>query len=306
MILLSVALFAFFAVMSNGISLKPKNLVNIVSAMSISAFLTTGITMLMISGRLDLSTGANGTLCGMVLAFIMRAGMPLVPALLIALGVGAFIGLINAFLVNELRIAPFIATLATSSIATGCVYILADKKIVEVTSPVLIGYGKHILSNYIPVCSLIAFIFMIIAGVILHRTTFGRKIYMVGGNPQAAMLSGINPKKMSYTLFIICGIFAAMAGITFVSRMQSANLQGISAARFQGITAAVLGGIAFGGGTGGMAGAFIGLLVLNTFSNGMNIIGISPNWQNVAQGLLLIFALTMDYFQKKSSLKSVA
>lgn len=282
---------------------NPKNLINIINALPISIFLTTGITLLMISGKLDLSTGANGTLCAMVVAYFLRGSMPLIPALLIAMVVGSLIGLINAALVNELRVAPFIGTLATSSIATGLVYFIANKKTIDVVHPIMKYYGKQMLFGYVPVSALIAGVLMVIAGVVLHKTNFGRKIYLVGGNPQAAMLSGINPKKISYILFILCGLFSAFAGITFAARQQTANMQGISAARFQGITAAVLGGIAFGGGTGGMAGAFVGLVILNMFSNGLTVIGLSPYLQSVATGLLLIFALTLDFLQKKQSEK---
>ncbi len=315
MILLLLAQFVVFAILSTpnksiaevfsggSLFLRPKNLVNIINALPISAFLTTGITLLMISGRLDLSTGANGTLCAMITAYLLRAGMPLVPTLLIAMIVGVLLGFINAALVNELRVAPFIGTLATSSIATGLVYFIANKKTIDVVHPIMRAYGKTVLWGFVPVSALIAIAIMVIAGIVLHKTNFGRKIYLVGGNPQAAMLTGINPRKTSYTLFMLCGLFASFAGITFAARQQSANMMGITQARFQGITAAVLGGIAFGGGTGGMAGAFVGLLILNTFSNGLTVVGLSPYLQNVASGLLLIFALTLDFFQKKQSEK---
>ena len=303
MLLLFIILLVVFTVMSDGIMLNPRNLINILSAMAISTYLATGISMLMISGRLDLSTGANGTLCGMFIAYILRAGMPFLPALLIVLLLGGIIGLINAALVNELNMAPFIATLATSSIATGFVYLVANRRFIEVTNPVMRTYGNYMVFGYIPISIIFAFAFMIIVGIILHNTTFGRRIYLVGGNAQASMLSGINPKRMSYILFIVCGLFSSAAGITLSARMQNATIQGLVQQRFQGITAAVLGGISFGGGSGGMAGCFVGLLVLNTFSNGMTVMGISPYYRDVATGLLLVFALMLDYVQKKQSEK---
>jgi len=306
MILLFILLFVLFAILSNGLILNPMNIVNILNSMALTTFLTTGVAMLMISGDLDLSTGANGTLCGMFLAYALQHGMALVPALIITLVIGSLIGLLNGALTNGLKMPSFIATLATSSVATGLVYWIANKKMIDVTNPFLKSYGKDMLFTYIPLSALVAFVLMVIAGIALHKSSYGRKIYLVGGNKQAAMLSGINPKKISYSLFILCGFFSSVAGITFVSRMQSANMQGIIAARFQGITAAVLGGISFGGGSGGMAGAFVGLLVLNTFSNGMTVMGVSPYWQNAATGVLLILALTLDFFQSKQSMKVVA
>jgi len=303
MIMLFIGLLIIFSILSKGIMLNPRNLINILSAMAISAFLATAISMLMISGKLDLSTGANGTLCGMLIAYLLRGGLAFWPALLAALVMGAVVGLLNAALVNELNMAPFIATLATSSVATGFVYLIANKKNIDVTNSILTNYGRYMVFGYIPISIVFAFAFMIIVGIILHNTTFGRKIYLVGGNAQAAMLSGINSKRISYVLFIICGVFSAMAGVTLTARMSSANIQGLVAQRFQGITAAVLGGISFGGGSGGMAGCFVGLLVLNTFSNGMTVMGISPYYQHVATGALLLFALTLDFLQKKQSEK---
>jgi ribose/xylose/arabinose/galactoside ABC-type transport system permease subunit len=307
MLFLFVVMFVVFSLLSNGLFIKTKNLMQIVNAMPLSIFLTTGITMLMISGRLDFSTGANGTLCSIVISYILRAGLPLVPSVFIALVVGVLIGFINAVLVNELRMAAFIATLATSYVATGLVYLIANKNTIDLLNPTLKALGKNmIFGGYVPISALFALGFMIIAGIILHRTRFGRKIYLIGGNPQAATLSGINAKMMSYALFMICGLFSGMAGIMFVARQSSANMLGITGARYQGITAAVLGGIAFGGGSGGMAGAFVGLLVLNTFSNGLNVVGLNPYMTNIATGLLLILALALDYFQKKQSMKVIA
>jgi len=307
LLILQLVVFAILATPNRSIAevlagssfmLRPRNLVNIINALPITAFLTTGITMLMISGKIDLSMGANGTLCSIVVAYFLRDGMALVPAILIALAVGVLVGFINAVLVNELRVAPFIGTLATSLIATGLVFLIADRRTIDVVHPVMRDFGRVILWDYVPISSLVSIVLMLIAGIVLHKTHFGRKIYLVGGNAQASMLSGINHKKISYILFMVCGLFSGFAGVTFAARQQSANMIGLAPARFQGITAAVLGGIAFGGGTGGMAGAFVGLLVLATFGNGLAVIGFNPHLQNLATGLLLVFALTLDYFQQ--------
>jgi len=311
MLLLFFVILVIFAILSEGRSLDPRNLMNILNMMAVSAFLTQGVALLMISGKLDLSTGANGTLCGMFLAFVLREGVPLFPAILLALLVGAIFGLVNAALVNELNMAPFIATLATSLIGTGFVIMIAQNRIIHIRDTTMHWFGSHMLFGFgnfpgIPVSALLAFLLMAVIGVLLHMTKFGRQIYLVGGNPQASMLCGINPKKMSYILFVICGLFSSAAGITLVARLQSANMQGLVAQRFQGITAAVLGGIVLGGGTGGMLGAFVGLLVLNTFSNGMTVMGAGPGWHHIASGGLLVFALTLEFFQKKQAEKTVA
>jgi len=315
LLLILIIAFAILATPNNSvvevfegksIFLQLKIVTRIIDAMPLTMLLTTGITLLMISGKLDLSTGANGTMCAMLLAYVVRDGMPLVPAIFLALVIGVLIGFINAALVNELRVAPFIGTLATSSIATGFTYFIANRRAIDVVHPFMKQFGRMMLWGYVPVATIFAAVLMIIAGIVLHRTRLGRIIYIAGGNPQAAMLSGINHKKVSYILFMICGLFSAIAGIVFIARQQSASMTGITAARFEGITAAVLGGIAFGGGSGGMAGAFVGLVVLNTFNTGLTIVGLNPAIQRIATGLLLIFALTLDFLQKQQNEKIVA
>ena len=315
MLVLLIVVFSILSTPNNSVAevftgksafFNARNFSQVINQLPIALFLTTGITLLMISGKLDLSTGMNGTLCAMVVAALLRDGMPTVPTLLIAILLGVFIGFVNAVLVNELRVAPFVATIATTYIAQGVTHVIADRLAILIDNPVIRYYGTTLFWGYIPFAALVATAFMVIAGIILHRTRMGRKIYLVGGNPQAAMLSGVNPKRVSYVLFMVCGLFSAFAGITFASRMMSANMSGISAARYQGITAAVLGGIAFGGGAGGMGGAFVGLLVLNVFTNGLTTITTSVAFNQMASGFLLIIALTLDYLQQRQNEKIVA
>ena len=306
LLLLLAALILIFSIASKGIYLNPQNLFVILNSLAVPALLTAGVSFLMISGKLDLSTGANGTLCSILLAFVLQEGTPLVVALPISLALGAALGLLNAVLVNELRFQPFIATLATTSIITGFIYVVADKKSIDITDPVLKYIGSGMLFGYVPVAAVISIALMVFTGIVLHKTKFGRQIYLVGGNEKAAMLTGINPKRLSYKLFAICGVFSALAGITLASRLQSGTIAGVTNARFQGITAAVLGGISFGGGAGGMGGAFVGLLVLSGFNNGLTVLGIQPYWKDVASGLLLLFALSLDIIRTKQNMKAVA
>jgi len=306
LLMLLIVLILVFSIASKGIYLKPQNLFIILNSLAVPALLTAGVSFLMISGKLDLSTGANGTLCSISLAFVLQNGAPLSIALPISLILGALLGLLNSVLVNELRFQPFIATLATTSLMTGFIYVVANKKSIDITDPVLKYIGSGMLFGYVPISAIISIALMVITGIVLHKTKFGRQIYLVGGNEKAAMLSGINPKKLSYKLFAICGVFSALAGIMLASRLQSGTIAGVTNARFQGITAAVLGGISFGGGAGGMAGAFVGLLVLSGFNNGLTVLGIQPYWKDVASGLLLLFALSLDIIRTKQNMKSVA
>ena len=137
----------------------------------------------------------------------------------------------------------------------------------------------------------------------LKKTAFGRNIYMVGNNPEASRLCGLHPKKVSYTLFINAAVLAVLAGILVAGRLKNANSTLLTGCQFDGITAAILGGVSMGGGTGGMGGALIGILILNCFDNGTTVIGMDSYWQSIASGMLLVIALLADYLlssRKKS------
>lgn len=295
LLLLLIAMIVVFSILSKGMLLNPLNLRNMLQSITIVSLLTIGAGTLMISGEIDLSLGGIGTLCSMTLAWFLEKGMPWYLALIFSLAIGGLVGVVNAFLVNEMRFPSFIATLATASLTLGAAYIICNGTAIKMSDPVFAFIGKERIGDYLPFSLLIAFAALIIYGLLLNNTKFGRSIYLVGGNPEAAKLAGINPKRVSYTLFINAGVLAALAGILLASRLMVANTVGITSSQFSGLTAAILGGISFGGGTGGMGGAFIGILLLNCFDNGMSIINVEPYWQTAASGALLLVALTVDY-----------
>jgi ribose/xylose/arabinose/galactoside ABC-type transport system permease subunit len=301
LLLLFALIVVAFAFLSGGKFLKLANLRQILQVMVVTSILTVGAGCLMISGKIDLSTGANGTMCGMILAYMLQQGMPWPIAVILAIMLGAAVGLFNAMLVNELNFQPFIATLATTSIAQGFTYVISNARSIPIENSVVVYIGTGRIRDILPVSIIISLAALVIYGIMLRKTKFGRSIYLVGGNPTAAMLSGINPKRMSYILFANCGAFGSLAGCLLAARVKAGTVNGILNSQFSGITAAILGGVSFGGGSGGMGGAFIGLLILNGFNNGMTVLGINPYWQTVASGLLLLIALTLDYIQARSA-----
>jgi ribose transport system permease protein len=300
LILLLALIVAFFAVQSQGKSLGLVNIRSILNLILTSALLAIGAAYLMISGNLDLSAGAVGTLCGIVMALMLRAGIPWPVAVVASLLLGGAVGFINAVLINELNFQGFIATMAIASVAEGFAYFVSNSKAVSVDNATLssIANGKF-LNNTVPYAVIGVLALLLIYGIILSYSKFGRQIYLVGGNPRAAYLAGINPKKMSYKLFINSAFLSALAGCLFTAQLKSGTLTGILSSQMSGITAVMLGGISFGGGSGGMAGAFVGLLILNVFSNGLTILGMNPYWKTFASGALLLAALTLDVFTSR-------
>lgn len=306
LLILLAVLIAFFgitvSVTNRGSFFSLINIRNILNTMVIVAFLTIGASCLIISGNIDLSAGFVGTLCGMVLAFFLdRLGIPWPLALAFSIILGMVFGFINAFLVNELGLQAFIVTLSTGAIAEGLTYLPGNSSYIKFENNVISWIGNGRIANVIPVSIILAFAMFLVYGIIIGKTKFGRNVYLIGGNPNAARLAGINAKRISYILFMNASGMAAIAGCVLAGRMKSGTLNGIQLNNFAGVTAAILGGVSFGGGSGNMGGAFIGLLILNVFNNGALLLGMSPYWQLVASGGLLLLALISDYIAHKNT-----
>ena len=302
LLLLLLIVLLVFTMLTGGSYFKGRNLINILNSMAVVAFLTVGAGMLLVSGYLDLSTGAVGTLSGIIMAMLLRAGSNWLIAVVVALIAAGVVGFINALLINRFHLQAFITTMAMASLITGFVFIITGVKPIPIKDPVISFVGTKLIGGFLPFSVLLALLAFIIYGVILAKTNFGMKVYLVGGNPQAARLSGLNPRRVSFILFINNAMLGGISGMLFCARLKigSVGTTGVNSNQFAGLTAAILGGISFGGGEGGLLGAFVGLLILNSFSNGMSIIGLHANWQTVASGALLLVALTFDFVLQRS------
>ena len=303
LIIVLVVIILFFFVMNKNY-LASDNIRNILNAASLTGTLAVGIACILISGNADLSAGAVGMMGGILVAMLLKTGMPWVPALIITVIYGAVAGAINALLCNVFNFMPFIATLAMSSVWKGIGYVLTDSQNIAISNQSFWKVGAGNVLG-IPMPFVIMIVLLIIYGFILNYTRFGRKIYMCGGNRNAARLAGINPKKISTILFINCSAIATLGGAVLAARMHTGSPSSVLGQELDGITASVLGGVSFTGGSGGMLGCFIGLLLLNCFNNGLTVIGLSSYWQIVASGVLLILALVLDFYREKSRIKKL-
>ncbi|MGI6173945.1 MAG: ABC transporter permease [Christensenellales bacterium] len=280
------------------------NMINILTAASLVGMVAIGHTYLIIAGHNDLSPGALVAFLGVFSAILVGRGMPFVVVLLMTMCVGVIVGLCNAFMVNELKLEAFIATLVTQSVMRGFAYIICDGKSVGIVDKTFIWIGKTRLMG-LPFSVWLMIIAFIIGGIVLAKTRFGRSIYAIGGNAQAARLAGMNPKRIVTISFVLMGILCSIGGIMYVARMQSGQPSANKDLEFDAITAVILGGVSFGGGVGNMVGTVIGVLLIQTFNTGLNMVGI-PNanfWQFVGKGVLLLLALTADYIRKTNNEK---
>lgn len=278
--------------------LSKANVLNILISCSVVGLVAIGETFLMIAGQIDMSSGSISAFSGVLIAVLLKKGCPMIPAILLTLGIGVVIGLVNAFLVTQLNISFFIATLATQSIFRGLAYIICGGKSIAVTNAVFLKIGAtRIFGISLPIY--IFLILILIFGIILSRTRFGRSIYMVGGNNNAARLAGIQSKKVVTILFVVSALMAAMGGMILASRMNSGQPSASDGLEFDAVTGCVLGGVAMSGGIGDMTGAVIGLFIMQGFANGLSVLNVQSFWQKVAKGLLLIVALTFDYVRNQ-------
>jgi ribose transport system permease protein len=274
------------------------NIRGILDDLCVQGTIMVGLATLIIGGGIDLSSGAQAALASLIFAQLLAAkpGLPWPVALLVALCFGVFAGLLNAFLTNVLNFMPFIATIGLSSVYSGLGAVWTRGKTVSVSAQSFTDLGKIAFFDRIPLLFVIMVVILILYSFLLSGTRFGRSIYMIGGNPYAARLSGLNPKKIRTVLFVNNSVIASLAGVMWVSQKKLASPTNIVAAMpdMSAITASILGGVAFMGGSGALGGAFIGMLLLNIFTNGLTILKIPSFWNVSAQGFILIIALILD------------
>jgi ribose transport system permease protein len=278
---------------------------NILTACSLTGFVAIGETYLVIANQIDLTAGATAAFSGVLAALLLKAGVPPILTLVAGVLAGAAIGFINASMINYLNLQPFIATLASMSIVRGFAYILCNGKAVAASAKGFTIFGSYRLFGIVPLPVIILLAAFLIFGYILKYTYYGRSVYVLGGNPYATRLAGLNPKMIIYKLHVIEGALTGLAGVLLAARMNSGQPSACDGLEFDAVTAAVLGGCAFTGGVGTMLGTFIGMLILQGFNTGMNMVGLQTFWQQVAKGGLLVVALAFDFYRKKSREKKL-
>lgn len=298
-----VAVFILFALLNKNF-LSATNIINILIAASLVGLVAIGHTYLIIAGQNDLSPGSLAAFSGVVAALLVSKGIPFFAAVPLTIVCGIAVGYFNAFMVNKIHLEAFIATLVTQSIVRGFAYIICDGKPVSISDKTFLTLGKARIAN-IPIAVWIMLICIVIFGIILAKTKFGRSVYAIGGNQDAARLAGLNPKRIITTSYIMMGILCSIGGIIFAARMNSGQPAANVNLEFDAITAVILGGVSFAGGVGDMGGTFLGIILIQAFNTGLTMVNVPSFWQYVAKGGLLLFALTTDYIRKQNREKSL-
>ena len=308
-LMILILLLVFFSILSPNF-LTSRNLIIIIRQVSFAAISSIGILFVMIAGGIDLSIGSQIVMTNIVLAIMMVDWeLPIGVAIPLTLLLGTALGTVNGLLSVILKIHPLIITLGTASIYKGLGYIFAQSRNIMGFPDAFRWFGQGYLGP-VPVPIVIMIIMALIGSFILTKTYFGRYVFALGGNEEAARLAGVNINGMKVLLFAICGFVSGITSVLLLSRVfagQTATGQGIE---FDALTAALLGGVSFKGGEGTIFGLLTGILIIGVLNNAMQLASFPDFSQNVVKGAVLLIAVGFDVFQKnvkaKETVKKVA
>lgn len=278
------------------------NILSVGRQMSFTGIAAIGMTLVMLTGGIDISVGSMLAMAGVLCAKLSAdVGLPLWIAVVITLLIGALFGLINGAAVTRLHIPALIATLATQTILKGIAYLLTNAVPVKNLSATYKFLGQGYIFGVIPVPLIITVALYVLAWWYLDKTYLGRRVYLSGGNEEAARLSGINTKWTITGTYVFSGVFAAIAGVLIAARLGSGQPSVGSGFEMDVITATVLGGISVNGGKGKVVNVFVGACIMGVLANGMTMLNINQYLQWIINGLVLLFAVTMSNLRKSSS-----
>ncbi|AXI45197.1 branched-chain amino acid ABC transporter permease [Sulfitobacter sp. SK012] len=275
----------------------PGNMANVFNDTAPLIILTLGQMVVILTRCIDLSVAANLALTGMVVAMLNVAmpGLPIPVIIVVAMGLGAIMGAVNGILVWKLEIPPIVVTLGTMTIFRGIIFLISDGKWVNSheMSPAFTAFPRAAFIG-LPILSWAAIITVIFFGIMMSRTAFGRSIFAVGGNPNAAVYTGINVGKTQFLAFVLSGALAGLTGYLWVSRFAVAYVDIAGGFELEVVAACVIGGISIAGGIGSVGGAVLGAVFLGVIKNALPVVNISPFWQLAISGSAILIAVAFN------------
>ncbi|UYQ65587.1 substrate-binding domain-containing protein [Streptomyces peucetius] len=283
----------------SGDFLSTQNLLNVGVQAAVTAILAFGVTFVIVAAGIDLSVGSIAALSATVLAWTATSeGVPVWLAVILAVATGLACGFVNGALVSYGKLPPFIATLAMLSIGRGLSLVISQGS--PIAFPESVSSLGDTLGGWLPVPVLVMIAMGLITALILGRTYIGRSMYAIGGNEEAARLSGLRVKRQKLVIYALSGLFAAVAGIVLASRLASAQPQAAQGYELDAIAAVVIGGASLAGGVGKASGTLIGALILAVLRNGLNLLSVSAFWQQVVIGVVIALAVLLDTLRRRA------
>ena len=291
-LLLVIVVISIFISITNVQFISSRNILNILQQISVTGIVTIGMGMVLISGGIDLSVGAMISLTCAVVAKLIVSDVNLWVAAPIGLAVATLCGFTNGLIISKTRCAPFIITLGMLSVYQGIALVVTRGRIVNLGGQ--FDFMGRPLFSIIPAYVLVFLAICVIFYVILNYSRYGRRIYAMGGNEEATYLSGIKVDNYKLRVYSLNGLVVGIAALVLLSRLGSANPVMGNGYELQSIAAAVIGGTTLDGGRGSVIGCFLGVLLLGIISNSLNILGVSPFYQNIVLGVIIVFAVVMS------------
>lgn len=279
--------------------IRSANIINIFRQVSVIGTLAFGVTLIIITGGIDLSSGSVVALVGVIAAAAAAPGNNVFVAVLIGVTVGAACGLFNGTVLALTRIPPFIVTLGMMTAARGAALLFTDGRPISDISGGFLWLGAGNI-GFLPVPVLIFLSMGLITHIILRKTKFGKTIYAFGGNEQAARVCGINTNKVLIIVYTYAGIMSAIGGIILTARVSSGNPTAGLGYELDAIASAVIGGTSLNGGVGFISGTIIGALIIGVLNNGLTLAGVSPYWQQIVKAIIIVGAVILDSYRNKS------
>ena len=297
--LVFIAEVIIFSIASGGTFITGNNIVNISRQVSYYGIASIGMTFVILIAGIDLSIGSIITIVNVVCAYLMvNAGMNMWVAVIISLLLATAIGTLNGGMVATIGIPALIATFASQTIFEGISYLISGGRPISGFTSDFGLFGRWAVGP-VPICALIMIACFALGSFILNKSYFGRYFYAIGGNEEAAELSGIRVNRVKYLIYALSGFFAGLAGIVLLSRSGSAQSTVGKGLEFDVITCVVLGGVSVNGGVGRMSGVVAGVLIIGSLTNGMILMDVSEYTQMVVKGLVLAVAVGIDCMSKK-------
>jgi len=293
-----IVLIVFFIIISflSEYFFTSKNLANVLTQVSTNAVLSIGMSLVIITGGIDLSVGSILGLSGMLAGMIMESSGNVFLAIIVALAIGLVVGLINGYLVGYMYLPAFITTLGTQQICRSLDYVISDgdssSKFPE--SFEWLGRGAFLGIKSIKNYQIIIIILYVVFIFILMKTKFGRYLYAIGSNAEATKVSGVNVKFNTMMVYVLSGLLSAVAALIYISRMMAVDATYGNGTEMDAIAAVVIGGISMSGGKGTLYGTIIGIFLVGFLRNALNLLGINPFWQGSAIGAVIILAVLAE------------
>ncbi|NLL49162.1 MAG: ABC transporter permease [Firmicutes bacterium] len=277
------------------------NIMTLLRQISTNAVLTLGMMMCIMIGGIDLSMPSILALSGTLAAvLISRHGVSIPVAILAGLLSGAVCGLFSGLFIAYIKVPAFIATMAMMNVARGVAYLVTNANPVRITLDAFNNLGIGFVAG-VPLPVIYTIVLIILVSLFLNKTRMGRYIYAVGGNIEAARYSGINVKAVQITVHVLSGVLAAFAGIVLAARMYSGQPAVASGWELDAVAASVLGGISLFGGTGSVASAMIGVLIIGVLQNGLNLLNVNSFWQLIVKGIVILIAVSFDMIRSRKA-----